>query len=58
MRLLQKSSSIRLAQLLTQVVGFLLAGSGIIYVMENQGDFYHNYSNARDTQTELFSAAQ
>ena len=52
-RLLQKSSSIRLAQLLTQVVGFLLAGAGFIYVLENQGDPHHNYINARNIQTQL-----
>ena len=54
--MLQKSSSIRLAQLLTQTVGFLLAGAGFIYVLENQGDPHHNYTNARDTQTPLCAA--
>ena len=46
-RLLQKSSSIRLAQLSSKIVGFLLAFAGFVYVLENQGDPHHNYTNAR-----------
>ena len=30
------------------IVGFLLWGSGLIYVLENQGDFFHDYVNARE----------
>ena len=30
------------------IVGFLLWGSGVIYVLENQGDFFHDYENARE----------
>ena len=46
-RLLQKSSSIRLAQLTSKILGFLLAFAGLVYVLENQGDFHHDYTNAR-----------
>ena len=46
-RLLQKSSSIRLAQLATKIIGILLAGAGIVYLLENQGDPFHDYRNAR-----------
>ena len=30
------------------IVGFLLWGAGLIYVLENQGDPFHGYENARE----------
>ena len=46
-RLLQKSTSIRLAQLSSKIFGFFLAAAGLVYLLENQGDPHHDYSNAR-----------
>ena len=34
-------------QLLTQITGFLLWGSGLVFLVENQGDPFHGYENAR-----------
>ena len=34
-------------QLISQIVGFLLWAAGFIYLLENQGDPFHHYENAR-----------
>lgn len=46
-RLLHNSTQIRVAQLLSQIVGFLFWSTGAIYLLENQGDPFHEYENAR-----------
>ena len=33
-------------QLISYIVGFLCWSAGSIYLLENQGDFFHNYENA------------
>lgn len=47
-RVLDNSSSIRLTQLVSLMVGFVFWSAGFIYLLENQGDPFHNYSNARE----------
>ena len=34
-------------QLISQIIGFLLWAAGFIYLLENQGDPFHDYENAR-----------
>ena len=47
-RMLDNSSSIRLTQLVSFIIGFLFWSAGFIYLLENQGDPFHNYENARE----------
>ena len=36
----------RQLQLISYILGFLCWSAGSIYLLENQGDFFHNYENA------------
>ena len=45
-RVLTNSNSIRLSQLLSYFLGFLCWAAGFMYLVENQGDPFHNYENA------------
>ena len=47
-RVLNNSTSIRLTQLIAQIIGFFFWSAGFIYLLENQGDFFHDYENAVD----------
>ena len=40
-------SKVFLLQLISQIIGFLLWAAGFIYLLENQGDPFHHYENAR-----------
>ena len=34
--------------MISQILGFLFWGAGFIYLLENQGDPFHDYENARE----------
>ena len=46
--LLTNNTSIRLAQLLSMILGFLFWSAGAIQLLENMGDAWHNHENARE----------
>ena len=46
--LLTNNTSIRLAQLLSMILGFLFWSAGAIQLLENMGDPWHDHENARE----------
>jgi potassium large conductance calcium-activated channel subfamily M alpha protein 1 len=47
-RLLSNSTSIRLAQLMSVIIGAIFWAAGFILLLENSGDPWHNHENARE----------
>ena len=48
LKLINGSAAIRLTQLLSMIFGFILWAGGAIQLLENMGDFWHQYENARE----------